>query len=321
MFLRSFRRSSRLRNGRINIKAIAILTSALCLLDLIFLTWNRLSASTNPYPLDNPEEDIQKIYIASIHWNNEEIIRSNWTNAVLDLVSTFGPENVYISVYESGSWDDSKGALRVLDEELERMGVQRTITLDPRTHAEEIAQNPASTGWIDTPRGKKELRRIPYLSRLRNLSMKPLTDLALNGITFDRILFLNDVVFTVRAPPTIAIFDKFSPTCSNNSSREQTEDVQKLLATRNGDYAAACSLDFAKPPAYYDTFALRDSAGYETVMPEFPYFRTGASRNAIVSGQPVPVRSCWNGIGEFPYHLSPFQILPILFVASVQQKD
>lgn len=144
---------------------------------------------------------MQKIYIVSIHWNNEEIIRSNWTNAVLDLVSTFGPENVYVSVYESGSWDDSKGALRVLDEELERIGVQRTITLDPRTHVEEIAQSPASTGWIDTPRGKKELRRIPYLSRLRNLSMKPLTDLALNGIMFDRILFLNDVVFTVRARP------------------------------------------------------------------------------------------------------------------------
>lgn len=90
--------------------------------------------------------------------------------------------------------------------------------------------------------------------------------------------------------------------------------MQKLLATRNGDYAAVCSLDFAKPPAYYDTFALRDSAGYETVMPEFPYFRTGASRNAIVSGQPVPVRSCWNGIGEF------FITLPILFVLPLSSK-
>lgn len=208
MFLRSFRRSSRLGNSRINIKAIAILTFALCLFDLIFLTWNRLSASAKPYHLDHPEEDVQKIYIASIHWNNEEMIRSNWTDAVLDLVSTFGPENVYVSVYESGSWDDSKGALRELDEELERIGVQRTITLDPRTHVEEIAQTPASTGWIDTPRGKKELRRIPYLSRLRNLSMKPLTDLALNGIIFDRILFLNDVVFTVWASPNGKYSDK-----------------------------------------------------------------------------------------------------------------
>jgi hypothetical protein len=62
---------------------------------------------------------------------------------------------------------------------------------------DEISQVPGPSGWIDTPRGKRELRRIPYLSKLRNISLKPLADLALKGIKFDRILFLNDVVFTV----------------------------------------------------------------------------------------------------------------------------
>ena len=70
-----------------------------------------------------------------------------------------------------------------------------------------------------------------------------------------------------------------------------------LLDTRDGDYAAACSLDFMKPPNYYDTFALRDSTGHEAVMPTFPYFRSSASRNAMIRGHPVPVTSCWNGIG------------------------
>lgn len=116
---------------------------------------------------------------------------------MIELAEAFGPENVYVSVYESGSWDDSKGALRLLDAELEKIGVQRTILLEPKTHADEIAALPSSSGWIDTPRGKKELRRIPYLSRLRNLSLKPLADIALKGKIFDRVLFLNDVVFTV----------------------------------------------------------------------------------------------------------------------------
>ena len=71
-----------------------------------------------------------------------------------------------------------------------------------------------------------------------------------------------------------------------------------LLGTRDGDYAAACSLDFKDPPKYYDTFALRDSDGYEAGMLTFPYFKSPASRNAMISGQPVPVKSCWNGIGE-----------------------
>lgn len=85
----------------------------------------------------------------------------------------------------------------------------------------------------------------------------------------------------------------------SNDRYYQTEDVTELLATRDGDYAAACSLDFAKPPYYYDTFALRDSDGSEAVTSTFPYFRSKASRRAMILGQPVPVQSCWNGIVAF----------------------
>jgi hypothetical protein len=77
----------------------------------------------------------------------------------------------------------------------------------------------------------------------------------------------------------------------------QTQDVQRLLDTRGGDYAAACSLDFSKPPAFYDTFALRDSDGHATLMQSWPYFRSKASRDALKASEPVPVTSCWNGIG------------------------
>lgn len=141
----------------------------------------------------------QKIFIASTHWNNEIILREHWNNAVLDLVRFFGSENVFVSVYESGSWDDSKGALRLLDKELEKLGAPRTIVLDDTTHTDEIEKSPAPSGWIDTPRGKRELRRIPYLSRLRNLSLEPLGTLLQSGIVFDKVLFLNDVVFTVSS--------------------------------------------------------------------------------------------------------------------------
>ena len=115
---------------------------------------------------------------------------------MLDLVDYFGAENVYVSIYESGSWDDSKQALRVLDNDLERKGVRRTVRLNDTTHADEMKQ-PATDGWIETPRGKKELRRIPYLSKLRNLALEPLNDSS-DGARFDKVLFLNDVVFTVR---------------------------------------------------------------------------------------------------------------------------
>ncbi|KAI9932282.1 hypothetical protein ASPWEDRAFT_27448 [Aspergillus wentii DTO 134E9] len=217
----------------------------------------------------------ERIFIASTHWNNEPILRSHWNNAVVELAKIFGAENVFVSVYESGSWDNSKGALRDLDAQLEQLGVRRKFTLSETTHQDEISAPPASEGWIDTPRGKKELRRIPYLARLRNLTLKPLEELAEQGITFDKVLFLNDVVFTV-------------------------DDVIALLNTNQGRYAAACSMDFSKPPLYYDTFALRDSNGDAHVMQKWPYFRSTASRHALFTMAPVPVKSCWNGMVAMP---------------------
>lgn len=139
----------------------------------------------------------ERLFIASMHWNNEAILRSHWNDAVVELARAWGPENVFVSVYESGSWDESKDALRDLDVRLGQLGVPRNITLSETTHEDEISAPPEGDGWIKTSRGKKELRRIPYLARLRNFTLRPLEHLTELGIGFDKVLFLNDVVFTV----------------------------------------------------------------------------------------------------------------------------
>lgn len=166
----------------------------------VLVIYRRVSAAEAIKP--HMPQKLERIYIASMHWNNEEILRSHWNDAIVQLAKTWGTENVFVSVYESGSWDDTKGALRDLDVELDRLGVRRNITLSDTTHQDEISVSPSSEGWVDTPRGRKELRRIPYLARLRNLTLRPLEDLERQGIAFDKILFLNDVVFTVRINPT-----------------------------------------------------------------------------------------------------------------------
>ncbi|KAK1752194.1 cryptococcal mannosyltransferase 1-domain-containing protein [Echria macrotheca] len=220
-----------------------------------------------------------RVFIASLHWNNERILRTEWNDGVVDLVNTLGAENVFVSVYESGSWDDSKGALRELDKKLEALGVAKRIVLDDETHEDLLKSPPQDKGWIKVRSGELAgqtvPRRIPYLSRLRNLSLEPLLELAENGTTFDYVLFLGDVVFSVP-------------------------DVIGLLNTNQGHYAAACSLDFSKPPLFYDTFALRDSKGHEHATQTWPYFRSSESRVAMFNGRPVPVSSCWNGIVAMP---------------------
>lgn len=201
----SLRRWIRSRSRSRLIRTTFLALATLFILDLLRLCWPAPTRAPRPAS-DGRKRPTEKLFIASTHWNNEAILRSHWNGAVVELAQHMGPNNIYVSVYESGSWDDSKGALRALDRELEALGVQRTIVLDETTHADEMAKPAADTGWIDTPRGQRELRRIPYLAELRNRSLRPLTELALNGVRFDKVLFLNDVVFTVPVslPPTRA---------------------------------------------------------------------------------------------------------------------
>ena len=138
-----------------------------------------------------------RVFIAGIHWNNEIILRSHWNDAVVRLVDKLGHENTFVSIYESGSWDDSKGALRSLDKRLSESNVSRSIILDDTTHADEISMPPALTGWIQTTRADKQLRRMPYLARLKNIVLGHLSELSKKHIMFDTVLFLNDVVFSV----------------------------------------------------------------------------------------------------------------------------
>ena len=190
MLMTSFRRSTRSRL----LRALFLIFAVFFTIDLLSLISTR--DHNNLADKKPPNVQGQRIFIASIHWNNEQILRSRWNRAILELVEYFGPDQIYVSIHESGSWDNSKDALRELDRDLESLRVRRTITLEETTHKDEI-QKPFAAGWIDTPRGKKELRRIPYLSKLRNKVLKPLNDLALEDVRFDKVLFLNDVAFQV----------------------------------------------------------------------------------------------------------------------------
>ena len=225
----------------------------------------------------------EKIFITSLPWNNEIIFRTHLTNQIRDLIHALGASNLFFSIYENGSFDGTKDALRDLHKELEALGVRSRVILDDESHQDIVNSRPseAKEGWIKVDKsgfekyqihqGDYALRRIYYLAELRNKVLEPLAELAAKGETFDKILFLNDVVFSA-------------------------DDVLNLLQTRNGQYAAACTLDFALPPAFYDTFALRDSDGYPALMSTWPFFRSVDSRNAMIKNEPIPVESCWNGI-------------------------
>lgn len=194
MVLLGFRRGRSSRISRLYWPFVALSLGVLFSVLEVFSVQSSLARVSREPPGDFAK---QRIFIASIHWNNEKILRDYWISAVLALAKELGPENVFVSIQESGSWDDSKGALRLLNHSLAEIGVPSKIVLDKTTHLDEISKVPDAKGWIETPRGKTELRRIPYLARLRNQVLQPLYEAQNTARRFDKILFLNDVVFRV----------------------------------------------------------------------------------------------------------------------------
>jgi len=172
---------------------------------LVFILWNLIEVHLTQRRIWEAEAEIayrdqprraERIYIASVNWNSEPILRSHWSQALIELAWKLGPDNVFISIYESGSFDNTKEALAELDAELEHLQIPHTIVMSPITHEDEMAATPGE-GWVETPTGEMGLRRIPYLARTRNIGLQPLEQLAKQGILFDKVLFINDVVFTV----------------------------------------------------------------------------------------------------------------------------
>lgn len=143
---------------------------------------------------------ISSVYIVSAQYNSEGILRSSWIPSLLRLVEELQSAQikVYVSIYESGSVDGTKTVLSELEASLVKLNVEHDVKLDDESHASAIEKSLATPGgWVQTRYGK-ELRRVSFLADIRNRALESLETLTNAGVEFDRILYLNDVVFSVR---------------------------------------------------------------------------------------------------------------------------
>lgn len=87
-----------------------------------------------------------------------------------------GYQNVFVSIYENGSSDQTKSLLKVFDALSRTVGLRMTIRTSFRT------------------RGQFN-HRIEYLAEVRNAAMTPIHELRDNeGEVFDTIVFMNDIL-------------------------------------------------------------------------------------------------------------------------------
>ncbi|KAI9894703.1 MAG: hypothetical protein M1814_002059 [Vezdaea aestivalis] len=222
----------------------------------------------------------EKVFVAA-NIIDAKLIDGAWSAAVLGLIDILGEDNVFLSVFENDSGQVTTEALRRFETKVK---CNSSIISEHMP----IEQVPTVT----LPSGRKRVKRIAYLAEVRNRALRPL-DYKLSrsfnvhllaGSEFDKVLFINDVVF--------------SPV-----------DAAQLLFSTNVDkdgktqYRAACAIDFINPFKFYDTFATRDLEGFGMGVPFFPWF-SGAghafSRRDVLAGtDAVRVRSCWGGMVAF----------------------
>ncbi len=92
------------------------------------------------------------------------------------VAAVLGYHNVYVSIYENGSNDQTKALLRIFDALARTVGLRVIIRTSMRTRG---AFN----------------HRIEYLAEVRNAAMVPLHELRdTEGEVFDSIIFMNDIL-------------------------------------------------------------------------------------------------------------------------------
>ena len=216
--------------------------------------------------------DNQKIFIAaSIYDKGGHLAKGEWGRRVIQLLNLLGNRNVFLSIYENDGGQDAKDALQKFEEKVE---CQKELVYEEHLPLESIPN-------VTLQDGSKRIKRIAYLAEVRNQALRPLDD---SDVVYDKILFLNDIVFN----PIDAVQLLFSTNVDE---------------TGKASYDAACAVDFLNPFKFYDTFATRDIEGYSMGVPFFPWYSDagkGLSRQDVLAGKDaVRVTSCWSGMVAF----------------------
>lgn len=215
----------------------------------------------------------EKVFISiSLYDKGGHLASGRWGEQVLELIHMLGPENTFLSIYEN----DSPLGEAPLEEFKSKVPCRHEIVFDRHVSLESFAN-------VTMPDGTERMKRLSYLSEMRNRALRPLDRFVKETgvVPFDKVLFLNDVFFHV-------------------------EDAAQLLFSTNvgpdgrAHYLSTCALDYANPFLFYDLYAQRDAEGYSNGLPIFPIFSTAGQalsrQDMLDQKDAVRVSACWSGM-------------------------
>jgi len=200
----------------------------------------------------------KRIFIAALLHNNAEIMEY-WSRSVLQLARAF--PKAYVSIFESNSFDETPSKLSSLKEQLVQYKIGNTIISGDQGNL--LGGLPFAPGDPSTG------NRISHLARLRNLALQPLLDQRARGISYQKVIFLNDVLFCFQ-------------------------DIVRLLSH---EADISCGYDF-NGPVFWDNWVMDyGSTDYSlhSCVRDSNFEATLACNNSM----PLPVACCWNGAAVF----------------------
>ncbi|GAA5876318.1 hypothetical protein JCM16303_007098 [Sporobolomyces ruberrimus] len=229
-----------------------------------------LSARYSSLPHSGP-------YLLALNLYNSEDVLPTLSKTILTVSDFLGRKNVHVSIFENGSRDNTTIALAHLASALTTLGVEHTITSDPR-----------STDW-------KRVDRIEQLAVYRNVALKPVSQ-GLQGRDFEDVLFVNDV-FVGPMDALELLWQR----------KEQDADAVCAMDWR--ETKGFLSRIGKSSIKMYDNWVARTTNGnmLRSRLDVFSEARSGLdelfgaeddrpSKERFVRGLPIPVYSCWNGM-------------------------
>ncbi|KAF8153317.1 glycosyltransferase family 69 protein [Crassisporium funariophilum] len=228
---------------------------------------------------DLHSQNVRRDLAASEHKYFFAINLYNSFDVIPDLFATLfrvaailGYHNVFVSIYENGSTDQTKALLRIFDALTRSVGMRVMIRTSMRTRG---AFN----------------HRIEYLAEVRNSAFVPLHELRdTEGEYFDSIIFMNDIL-----PCIDDLLELIWQSRRNNAG-----------ITCAADYMYHEEI---ASPVFYDNWVARDING--TALENAPFeriFHHLESSQRFQRHLPVQVQSCWNGIAVLdpaPFYSPP----------------
>lgn len=233
----------------------------------------------NADDVDGPERmrrDLQSTkrhkYFFAINLYNSFDIIPDLFSTLFRVAAVLGYHNVFVSIYENGSTDQTKALLRIFDALTRSVGMRVTIRTSMRTRG---AFN----------------HRIEYLAEVRNAAFVPLHELRdSESEFFDTIIFMNDIL-----PCVDDVLELIWQSRRNNAG-----------ITCATDYMFH---DEIGAPVFYDNWVARDVNG--TALENAPFeriFHHPHSSSLFQRHLPTQVQSCWNGIAVLdpaPFYSPP----------------